>query len=187
MFLALSGQFIESVDLFGPMPTIPRGPHESPDYRRHLWLTRFKLILLRKFFAPQDQVHIPRVVKALRELNQACQFESVETVARYIEEAWNSRNPEDLWKDLQSVLPRIDGKDPLEVLLYGELVHADADKFYALKELDDRDWFILQLISGAQLEQVVRLARLNISGCFDPVTHELHGSNDFPSAYVGSC
>jgi hypothetical protein len=69
----------------------------------------------------------------------------------------------------------VKGKDPLEVLLYGELVHADADKFYALKELDDRDWFILQLVSGAQLEQVVRLARLNISGCFDPVTHELHG------------
>ena len=41
MFLALSGQFIESVDLFGPMPTIPRCAHESPEYRRHLWMTRF--------------------------------------------------------------------------------------------------------------------------------------------------
>lgn len=176
MFLALAGQFIDSVDVLDPLPAIPRGGWGSREARRHLWQTKFKLMLLRKFYAPSDQVQIPKVVAALRELNQGHHYPNVDATANWIEQAWDARDPADLWNDLRTVLEEEPGRDPFDVLLYGELLHADANKFYKLQRLDESSHFILQLISGAQLEKTVRYAYEVISSCFDPKTHQLRAS-----------
>ncbi|MDR6623041.1 hypothetical protein [Sinomonas atrocyanea] len=174
MFLTLAAAFIDAADTLGSTRMLPRGQPGSVTYREDVWKGLFKIMLLRKFFAEQDSVQIPKVVTALRECNRELRFANVERIADDIQAAWESRDVRDILNDLRSVIPGDSGRDPLETILYGWLIHADADKFDVLKGLDQRAWFIAQLVAGATLERVVRYAHFGVGSCFDAETQQLH-------------
>lgn len=132
--------------------------------RDELWRGMLKLAMLRKFFSPRDHVQLPKVAKALRACNLD-RREDVEAAAQAIDDAWQKREVIDFDQLLGALLPEDDESDPIEVLLYGRIIHADASKFRHVRRLTDYDLSIVHIVAHADLQRALDLARFNVGQC----------------------
>lgn len=165
MFRELATEFFQA-DAALSDPGQPRASADSPEGQRAYWVQLFKLMMLRKFFASGDQVRLPKVAVALRLCNHD-KRPDVEECATNIESGFWARDLAELQKLLGALLPDGDGADPLELLLYGRLLHADADKFRFTQGLYDFDRYILSLVASADLQKSLQYALLAVGQCMD--------------------
>ena len=125
IFEALAADYFRMVELFQP-----DGGPEPPDSlegERLRWVELFRAALLRKFIVRDEHVSLKLVVRALRLCNHTADpklADGAEKVAGlFTAEMVQSR---------QHAMPNAtpaDGRDIFEDVLYGRLLHGDADRF----------------------------------------------------------
>lgn len=133
IFETLAAEYFRMVELFtpagGPVP-----PHSVEGERRH-WLELFRAALLRKFIVRDEHVSLKLVVRALRLCNYSVDrtvAEGTDAVAGlFTAEMVQGRQP------VTAGPAPDDGRDLFEDVLYGRLLHGDADRFHRSTWADD--------------------------------------------------
>ncbi|MEZ2388233.1 hypothetical protein AB6813_01570 [bacterium RCC_150] len=147
-------------------PDEPRASIDSTRGQGVYWLQLFRLMMLRKFVARDDQVQLPKVADALR----ACNHDGNPDVtqwAEYIESSFAGRELATMQATLGALLPEGDKHDPLELMLYGRLLHADADKFRFTQGLYDFDRYVVAFVGSAELQKAVEYAMIAVARCMN--------------------
>jgi hypothetical protein len=145
-------------------PDQSRASMDSARGQRAYWVQLFRLIMLRKFFAPNDHVRLPKVAKALRACNHDGRPE-VNEWADHIDSSFQERELATIQATLGALLPEGDNQDPLELMLYGRLLHADADKFRLTQGLEDFDKYVMAFVGAADLQKAVEYAVIVVARC----------------------
>jgi hypothetical protein len=132
IFQTLATEYFRMVELFAPDGgPVPPGAVEGE--RRH-WLELFRAALLRKFIVRDEHVSLKLVVRALRLCNDPVDptvAEGTEAVAGlFTAEMVQGRRP-------VTSGPDPEGHDLFEDVLYGRLLHGDADRFHRSEWADD--------------------------------------------------
>jgi hypothetical protein len=124
-FAQLATEYFRMVELFapagGPVPV------DSDEAERRHWVELFRAVLLRKFIVPDEHVSLKLVVRALRLCNHSADLR----LAEGTEEAAALFTTE-MIRDRQALLAgptADDDQDLFEDVLYGRLLHGDADRF----------------------------------------------------------
>ncbi len=135
IFVQLAADYFRMVELFrpadGPVPA------DSPEAERRQWVELFRAALLRKFIVRDEHVSLKLVVRALRLCNYAEDrrlAEGTEAVAELF--------TAEMVQGRQHEVPgpaRDDGRELFEDVLYGRLLHGDADRFRRSEWAKDRD------------------------------------------------
>lgn len=142
IFAELASDYFRMTELFQPDPAgspdpadgVP-GPPDPRDLERRQWLELFRAALLRKFIVRDEHVSLKLVMRALRRCNTGADptlAEGADAVARLF-------TPE-MVQGRQHVIPPPappDGSDVVEDVLYGRLLHGDADRFRSLEWAKD--------------------------------------------------
>lgn len=135
IFAELASDYFRMAELFQPDPQA--GGQVPPDPReleRRQWLELFRAALLRKFIVRDEHVSLKLVVRALRLCNstgdRALADGADEVVALFTPEMVLGRQHA-VPAPATSPGPRYgtDGADVVEDVLYGRLLHGDADRF----------------------------------------------------------
>lgn len=125
IFEKLATEYFRMVELFAPFGgPVPAGSIEGE--RRH-WVELFRAALLRKFIVPGEHVSLKLVVRALRR----CNASSDGTLAQGADEVAHMFTAE-MTQDRQPLVAGAgsnDEHDLFEDVLYGRLLHGDADRF----------------------------------------------------------
>lgn len=135
IFAQLAADYFRMVGLFRP----PDGPipPDSPEAERRQWVELFRAALLRKFIVRDEHVSLKLVVRALRLCNYAADrriAEGTEAVAGlFTAEMVQGRQ-----HGMPGPAPD-DGSDVFEDVLYGRLLHGDADRFHRSGWANDQD------------------------------------------------
>lgn len=126
IFEQLAAEYFRMVELFrpegGPVPP------DSPEGERRQWVELFRAALLRKFIVRDEHVSLKLVVRALRLCNFATDRELAEGA-----DAVTALFTAGMVQGRQHVTPGPapeDGQDTFEDVLYGRLLHGDADRFH---------------------------------------------------------
>jgi hypothetical protein len=146
IFAQLATEYFRMVELFsaddGPVPMEPAEPAEPVDSadpvesadaaagERTHWIELFRAVLLRKFIVPDEHVSLKLVVRALRLCNYAAD-------ARITEGADQAATlfTDGMIRGRQKLMSGLapddqdDAHDLFEDVLYGRLLHGDADRF----------------------------------------------------------
>jgi hypothetical protein len=140
IFAQLATEYFRMVELFsagdGPVPMDPAEPDELVDSvdpaagERTHWIELFRAVLLRKFIVPDEHVSLKLVVRALRLCNYAAD-------ARITEGADQAATlfTDGMIRGRQKLMSGLapddqdDAHDLFEDVLYGRLLHGDADRF----------------------------------------------------------
>ncbi len=124
IFAELAADYFRMVELFTPVGD-PVPLHSAEGERRH-WVELFRAVLLRKFIVPDEHVSLKFVVRALR----LCNYSADPRMAEGTEEAASMFTTE-MFRDSQALNaePAPDDHDLFEDVLYGRLLHGDADRF----------------------------------------------------------
>jgi hypothetical protein len=135
IFAQLAADYFRMVELFRP----PDGPvpPDSPEAERRQWVELFRAALLRKFIVRDEHVSLKLVVRALRLCNFAADrvlAEGAEAVA----ELFTAEMVQGRQHGMPGPAPA-DGSDVFEDVLYGRLLHGDADRFHRSDWAKDRD------------------------------------------------
>ncbi|WP_346926020.1 hypothetical protein [uncultured Arthrobacter sp.] len=126
IFEQLAAEYFRMVELFQPegRPV----PLDSPEGERRQWVELFRAALLRKFIVRDEHVSLKLVVRALRLCNFAADRGLAEgadaVVSLFTAEMVQGRQHE-----TPGPAPD-DGRDAFEDVLYGRLLHGDADRFH---------------------------------------------------------
>lgn len=126
IFEQLAAEYFRMAGLFQP----ERGPvpPDSVEGERRQWVELFRAALLRKFIVRDEHVSLKLVVRALRLCNFAADrglAEGADAVtALFTAEMVQGRR-----HDIPGTAPE-DGRDTFEDVLYGRLLHGDADRFH---------------------------------------------------------
>lgn len=126
IFAQLAADYFRMVELFetagGPAPA------DSPEAERRQWVELFRAALLRKFIVRDEHVSLKLVVRALR----LCNYAADRTLAEGTDAVADLFTAE-MVQGRQHVMPGPapdDGRDIFEDVLYGRLLHGDADRFH---------------------------------------------------------
>ena len=124
IFAQLASEYFRMVELFTP-DGVPVPVHSAEGERRH-WIELFRAVLLRKFIVPDEHVSLKLVVRALR----LCNHSADPRLAEGTDEAAGLFTTE-MIRDSQALMagPDPDDNDSFEDVLYGRLLHGDADRF----------------------------------------------------------
>jgi hypothetical protein len=126
IFEQLAAEYFRMVELFRP----EGGPvsADSIEGERRQWVELFRAALLRKFIVRDEHVSLKLVVRALRLCNYTADrglAEGTDAVAAlFTAEMVQGRQ-----HDVPGPVPD-DGRDTFEDVLYGRLLHGDADRFH---------------------------------------------------------
>ena len=145
IFAQLATDYFRMVELFtpggepAPMNSVPTNsvPMNSVERERRHWVELFRAALLRKFIVPDEHVSLKLVVRALR----LCNYSADSRLAEGTEEAAKLFTKE-MFRDREAFLqgPETDDEhDLFEDVLYGRLLHGDADRFRRSGWADDSD------------------------------------------------
>ncbi|WP_211878985.1 hypothetical protein [Pseudarthrobacter albicanus] len=153
IFEKLATEYFRMVELFTPdEPPAPAGAVEGE--RRH-WLELFRAALLRKFIVRDEHVSLKLVVRALRLCNYTVDrkvAEGTEAVAGlFTAEMVQGRQP-------VTAGPAPEGHDLFEDVLYGRLLHGDADRFHRSEWADDYSRLSTAAASRFDAEHALRKA-----------------------------
>ncbi|HSO91608.1 MAG TPA: hypothetical protein VLR70_10695 [Arthrobacter sp.] len=135
IFAELAADYFRMVELFRPADG--PAPAGSPEGERRQWVELFRAALLRKFIVRDEHVSLKLVVRALRLCNYAADRkleEGAEAVAGLF--------TAEMVQGRQHVMPGPapeDGRDVFEDVLYGRLLHGDADRFSRSAWAEDHD------------------------------------------------
>ena len=126
IFAQLAADYFRMVELFraagGPAPA------GSSEAERRQWVELFRAALLRKFIVRDEHVSLKLVVRALRLCNYAADRKiSEETGA--IADLFTAEMLQGRQREVPGAAPE-DGRDVFEDVLYGRLLHGDADRFH---------------------------------------------------------
>ena len=129
IFAELATEYFRMVGLFAPGgDPVPANSVEGE--RRH-WVELFRAVLLRKFIVPDEHVSLKLVVRALRLCNYSADprlTEGAEEAAALFTDGMIRGRPA-LLAGLADGLGGDDDHDLFEDVLYGRLLHGDADRF----------------------------------------------------------
>ena len=135
IFAQLAADYFRMVELFRPADgPLPAG---SPEAERRQWAELFRAALLRKFIVRDEHVSLKLVVRALRLCNYAADrrlAEGTEAVA----ELFTAEMLQGRQHGMPGPAPD-DGHDVFEDVLYGRLLHGDADRFQRSEWAKERD------------------------------------------------
>ena len=131
IFEQLAAEYFRMVVLFQADPEPP--PHSAEGERRR-WIKLFRAALLRKFIVRDEHVSLKLVVRALRLCNYSADRHLAagadQVVGLFTAEMVQGRQHE-LPKPGPAAVPAADaGPDRFEDVLYGRLLHGDADRFH---------------------------------------------------------
>lgn len=125
IFAQLAGDYFRMVELFrtanGPAPA------DSSEAERRQWVELFRAALLRKFIVRDEHVSLKLVVRALRLCNYAADrklSEGTDAVA----DLFTAEMVQGRQHGVPGQAPE-GGRDVFEDVLYGRLLHGDADRF----------------------------------------------------------
>ena len=125
IFAHLAADYFRMVELFrladGPVPA------DSPEAERRQWVKLFRAALLRKFIVRDEHVSLKLVVRALRLCNHSADrrlAEGTDAVA----ELFTAEMVQGRQHEIPGPAPD-DGREVFEDVLYGRLLHGDADRF----------------------------------------------------------
>ena len=125
IFAQLAADYFRMVELFRPADGPV--PGDSPEAERRQWVELFRAALLRKFIVRDEHVSLKLVVRALRLCNYAEDrrlAEGTEAVA----ELFTAEMVQGRQHEMPGPAPE-DGREVFEDVLYGRLLHGDADRF----------------------------------------------------------
>jgi hypothetical protein len=151
IFEKLATEYFRMLELFrpdeGPVP-----PDSIEGERRH-WLELFRAALLRKFIVRDEHVSLKLVVRALR----LCNYSLDRKVAEGTEAAADLFTAE-MVQDRQAATSEEDVQDIFEDVLYGRLLHGDADRFHRSEWADDYSRLSTVAASRFEAEHALRKA-----------------------------
>lgn len=153
IFEKLATEYFRMVELFtpdeGPVP-----PNSVEGERRH-WLELFRAALLRKFIVRDEHVSLKLVVRALRLCNYTVDRKVAEGT-----EAVGGLFTAEMVQGRQPVTggPAPEGHDLFEDVLYGRLLHGDADRFHRSEWADDYSRLSTAAASRFDAEHALRKA-----------------------------
>jgi hypothetical protein len=154
IFETLATEYFRMVELFTPVGG-PVPPHSVEGERWH-WLELFRAALLRKFIVRDEHVSLKLVVRALRLCNYSVDrtvAEGTEAVAGlFTDEMVQGRQP------VTAGRAPDDGRDLFEDVLYGRLLHGDADRFNRSTWADDYSRLSTAAASRFAAEHALRKA-----------------------------
>lgn len=126
IFEQLAAEYFRMVELFQPEGgPAPAGSREG---ERRQWVELFRAALLRKFIVRDEHVSLKLVVRALR----LCNYTADRDLAAGADEVAALFTAE-MVQGRQHVIPGAvpdDERDTFEDVLYGRLLHGDADRFH---------------------------------------------------------
>lgn len=124
IFAQLATEYFRMVELF--TPDGGQVAVDSVEAERWHWVELFRAALLRKFIVPDEHVSLKLVVRALR----LCNYSADPRIAEGAAEA-ASLFTNGMIRDRQALMADIalDDHDLFEDVLYGRLLHGDADRF----------------------------------------------------------
>ncbi|RKR19736.1 hypothetical protein [Arthrobacter oryzae] len=126
IFAQLATEYFRMVELFAPVPGPV--PVDSVEAERRHWIELFRAVLLRKFIVPDEHVSLKLVVRALRMCNYSADprlAEGTEAAAALFTNEMIRGRPA-----LLAGFAAEDDPDLFEDVLYGRLLHGDADRFH---------------------------------------------------------
>lgn len=154
IFEQLATEYFRMLELFepdeGPAPPL------SIEGERRRWLELFRAALLRKFVVRDEHVSLKLVLRALRRCNY-----SQDTRVAEGAEAVAGLFTAELVHDRQAAPPdphREDAQDIFEDVLYGRLLHGDADRFHRSGWADDYSRLSAVASSRFEAEHALRKA-----------------------------
>ena len=125
IFEQLAAEYFRMVELFQPEGgPVPAGSIEG---ERRQWVELFRAALLRKFIVRDEHVSLKLVVRALRLCNHAANGD-VAAGADAVAALFTAEMVQGRQHDIPGPDPD-DGRDTFEDVLYGRLLHGDADRF----------------------------------------------------------
>lgn len=126
IFAQLAADYFQMVELFNadgvPVPPDPAGRE------RRQWVELFRAALLRKFIVRDEHVSLKLVVRALRLCNHTADRRLAEG-AQEIVDLFTAEMIQGRQHVVTDPTPD-DGRDIFEDVLYGRLLHGDADRFH---------------------------------------------------------
>jgi hypothetical protein len=124
IFAQLATEYFRMVELF--TPDGEQAAVDSVEAERRHWIELFRAALLRKFIVPDEHVSLKLVVRALRLCNYSADSRIAEGAAEAATLFTNG-----MIRDRQALMAEIalDDHDLFEDVLYGRLLHGDADRF----------------------------------------------------------
>ena len=161
IFAELATEYFRMVDLFAP------GGEPVPGYsvegERRRWVELFRAVLLRKFIVPDEHVSLKLVVRALR----LCNYSADPQLTEGTEEA-AALFTNDMIRGRPALLAGLadglvdgpagdDHHDLFEDVLYGRLLHGDADRFHRSGWAEDYDR--LSAVAAGRFEAEHALSR----------------------------
>ncbi|MDR7081581.1 hypothetical protein J2X01_000858 [Arthrobacter ginsengisoli] len=154
IFERLAADYFRMVELFtadgGPVPA------GSVDGERRHWLELFRAALLRKFIVRDEHVSLKLVVRALRACNHAADrrlAEGADEIAGlFTAEMVQGRQHGDPGP------AAADGREIFEDVLYGRLLHGDADRFHRSEWAKDHDRVSAVAATRFEAEHALRKA-----------------------------
>ncbi|MEB0000526.1 hypothetical protein QN367_15695 [Cryobacterium sp. RTS3] len=161
MFETLAAEFF-AIDDALHVPSLKDVTSASEDSTSH-WLQFLRVAMLRKFFAKEDQVELRKVADALR----TCRLSDdpgVDDAAKAIEQQFGQFSGDDA-KSWKALLSSDGSTDAFDDMIYGRLLHADADKFTRTEAMPSVDKHLALFIGVAPLQQAVELSLYNVRIC----------------------
>ena len=124
IFAQLATEYFRMVELFSPDGR--QVAVDSLEAERRHWVELFRAALLRKFIVPEEHVSLKLVVRALRLCNYSADARIADGAAEAAGLFTNG-----MIRDRQALMAEIalDDHDLFEDVLYGRLLHGDADRF----------------------------------------------------------
>ena len=124
IFAQLATEYFRMVELF--TPDGEQAAAGSVEAERRHWVELFRAALLRKFIVPEEHVSLKLVVRALRLCNYSADPRITEGTAEAANLFTNG-----MIRDREALMAEIalDDHDLFEDVLYGRLLHGDADRF----------------------------------------------------------
>jgi len=136
IFEQLAAEYFRMVELFQAAADPPQAPSSAAgtEGERRRWIELFRAALLRKFIVRDEHVSLKLVVRALRLCNYSADRHLAagadQVVGLFTAEMVQGRQHE-LPKPGPAAVPAADaGPDRFEDVLYGRLLHGDADRFH---------------------------------------------------------
>ena len=124
IFAQLATEYFRMVELF--TPDGGQVAVDSVEAERRHWVELFRAALLRKFIVPEEHVSLKLIVRALRLCNYSADARITEGTAEAASLFTNG-----MIRDRQALMAEmaLDDHDLFEDVLYGRLLHGDADRF----------------------------------------------------------
>jgi hypothetical protein len=124
IFAELAAEYFRMVELFAPDGG--QVAADSVEAERRHWIELFRAALLRKFIVPEEHVSLKLVVRALRLCNYSANSRLAQGAAETAGMFTNG-----MIRDREALMAEIAlaDHDLFEDVLYGRLLHGDADRF----------------------------------------------------------